>query len=157
MLFYYCNGLPHDLKKAIVERAREEGYEVLGAGEYDRLYSRMAIRLSPFEWAELFRRAEYVFTGTFHGVVFSILNKKNFRVWASIDSRVKKIAVLLRQFGIANRDLTSDVRIRDDVKIDYDAVYRTVDRLRAESSDYLLRAVKGEEIKGADIYDTKQG
>ena len=157
VLFYYCNGLPHDLKKAIVERAREEGYEVLGAGEYDRLYSRMAIRLSPFEWAELFGRAEYVFTGTFHGVVFSILNKKNFRVWASIDSRVKKIAVLLRQFGIANRDLTSDVRIRDDVKIDYDAVYRTVDRLRAESSDYLLRAVKGEKIKGADVYDTKQG
>ena len=156
VLFYYCNGIPRDLKKKVVDSVRKQGCEVLGAGEYDRLYSRMSVRLTPFEWAELFRRAQYVYTGTFHGVVFSILNRKDFRVYASIDSRVKKIAALLEQFGIGNRDLTADSAVKEDDKIDYDEVYRYIDRIRNESSDYLLRAVSGEEIKGEESHDTKQ-
>lgn len=155
VLFYYCNGIPRELKQKVVDNARSRGYEVLGAGEYDSLYSQMSIRLTPFEWAELFRRAEYIYTGTFHGVVFSILNRKDFRVYASIDSRVRKIAALLGQFGIADRTLTADVIGRADDRIDYDAVYRYVDTLRQDSGDYLLHAVKGEEIKGELVHDTK--
>lgn len=146
VLFYYCNGIPHELKKQIVDAAHKKGYSVLGAGEYDKLYSLKSIRLTPFEWAELFRRAEYVYTGTFHGVVFSILNKKDFRVFASIDSRVKKIAALLEQFGIGDRSLSANAMGLNDDKIDYESVYRCVDDLKAVSSEYLLRAVNGEEI-----------
>lgn len=147
VLFYYCNGIPRELKKQVVDAAREKGYEVLGGGEYDKLYSALSVRLMPFEWAELFRRAQFVYTGTFHGVVFSLLNRKDFRVYASIDSRVKKIAALLGQFGIAERSLTAQALDRENDSIDYDAVYGYIDRLREESSDYLLRAVKGEKLK----------
>ena len=104
----------------------------------------MSIKLDPFEWAELFRRAEYVYTGTFHGVVFSILNRKSFRVFASIDSRVKKINALLKQFGIENRNLSSDAVFDKNDRIDYDKVYEYIDKLRADSTDYLSVAVKGE-------------
>ena len=144
ILFYYCNGIPRGLKERIVERARSKGYAVLGAGEYDALYSDMAIKLTPFEWVELFRRAQYVYTGTFHGVVFSILNRKNFRVYASIDSRVRKIGALLEQFGIGERTLSENTDLDNDKGIDYDAVYRYIDKLRKESSDYLLSAISGE-------------
>ena len=147
ILFYYCNGIPRDLKKKIADSARAKGYEVLGAGEYDKLYSQMSVRLDPFEWAELFRRAEYVYTGTFHGAVFSILNRKDFRVYASIESRVKKIGALLKQFGIEDRSLTDQTALEQD-KIDYDTVYTYINRLREESGEYLLRAAGGEEIKG---------
>ena len=143
ILFYYCNGIPHELKKKIIDRAKSKGLAVLGAGEYDKMYSQMSVRLTPFEWVELFRRAEYVYTGTFHGVVFSILNRKDFRVFASIDSRVRKIAALLKQFGIADRTLSEET-LENDEKIDYEAVYRYVNKLRQESSDYLYNAVKGE-------------
>ncbi len=142
VLFYYCNGIPRELKKKTVLRAREKGLEVLGGGEYDRLYSQLSVRLTPFEWAELFRRAQTVYTGTFHGVVFSLLNRKDFRIYASIDSRVKKIAALLDQFGIGDRSLTADAPEPESDPINYDAVYRVIDTLREESSDYLLRAVK---------------
>ena len=144
VLFYYCNGIPRELKKQVVDRARQKGFEVLGGGEYDKLYSQMSVKLTAFEWAELFRRAAFVYTGTFHGVVFSILNKKDFRVYASIDSRVKKIAALLDQFGIADRSLNAETLLQENEAIDYDEVYRYVDRLREESSDYLLHAIKGE-------------
>ena len=149
--FSEVNDLPTldwEGKAQVVDAAKDRGYEVLGAGEYDALYAQMSVRLTPFEWAELFRRAQYVYTGTFHGVVFSVLNRKDFRVFASIDSRVQKIAALLSQFGIADRSLTADPLACDDDKIDYDAVYRYVEQLRAESGAYLLRAVSGQECKG---------
>ena len=156
VLFYYCNGIPRELKKKIITEAREKGYEVLGGGEYDKLYSQMSVRLDPFEWAQLFKKAEYVYTGTFHGVVFSILNRKNFRVYASIESRVKKIGALLEQFGIGDRSIDPDNISPENDEIDYDAVYRIVDKLRADSSDYLLRAVSGETILGESSDDKKQ-
>lgn len=159
VLFYYCNGIPHELKKRIIEGAHKKGYAVLGAGEYDKMYSQMSIKLDSFEWAELFRRAEYVYTGTFHGVVFSILNRKDFRVFASIESRVKKINALLGQFGIGSRDLDPNAdfaAIINNDKIDYDKVYEYVEKLRKSSSDYLLRSV-GSDKKTEDAHDTKQG
>ena len=155
VLFYYCNGIPQELKEKIISDAKKKGYAVIGAGEYDKLYSDMAVRLTSFEWAELFRHAEYVYTGTFHGVVFSIINRKDFRVYASIESRVKKITALLDQFGIGNRDIAGADADKNDA-IDYDAVYRNIDRLRDDSENYLLRAISGEPVKGEKAYDKEQ-
>ena len=156
ILFYYCNGLPRKWKEKIIQNAIEEGYEVLGAGEYDKMYSRVSVRITPFEWAELFKHAEYVYTGTFHGVVFSILSRKNFKVYASIKSRIKKIGALLEQFGIGDRSLTEENLLDKGENIDYDKVYEYIDELREKSSDYLQRAVSGEQIKGVKD-DTEQG
>ena len=156
ILFYYCNGIPKDLKEKIISDAHKKGYRVLGGGEYDKLYSDMSIRLTPFEWAELFKRAEYVYTGTFHGVVFSILNRKNFSVYASIESRVKKISALLDGFGIENRDIIKDGVWQELDAIDYDDVYLKIEKLRTDSEDYLKRAVKGERIMGETLDDKKQ-
>lgn len=148
ILFYYCNGLPHKWKEEIIRNAVRDGYEVIGAGEYDKMYTRISIGLTPFEWAELFRHAAYVYTGTFHGVVFSILSRKDFKVYASIQSRIRKIGALLDQFGIKDRTLTEDALLDKGESIDYGKVYEYVDRLREQSGDYLRRAVGGEQIKG---------
>ena len=156
ILFYYCNGIHQDIKEKIISDAKQKGYRVLGGGEYDKLYSDMSVKLTPFEWAELFRRAEYVYTGTFHGVMFSIINRKDFCVYASIESRVKKISALLSQFGIENRDIIRDGKWQEHEAIDYDEVYSKIDKLRAESEEYLLRVIKGERIKGETADDKKQ-
>ena len=156
ILFYYCNGIPRKWKEEIIRNAVHEGYEVLGAGEYDKLYTQISIKLTPFEWAELFRHASFVYTGTFHGVVFSILSRKDFKVYASIKSRVRKIGALLEQFGIGDRSLTEDALLDKGESIDYDKVYGYVDRLRESSVDYLRRAVGGEQIKGESTDDTEQ-
>lgn len=156
ILFYYCNGMPREVKAKIIADAKKDGYRVLGAGEYDKLYSEISVRLTPFEWAELFRRAAYVYTGTFHGVVFSILHRKDFSVYASIESRVRKIAALLSDFGIEKREVLSGGAWKDRTPIDYDAAYRKIEKLRAESADYLKDAVGGKMVKGEAYDDSKQ-
>lgn len=143
MLFYYCNGIPQNLKRKIVDNAHKKGLNIIGAGEYDKLYGDMSIRLTPFEWAELFKRAEYVYTGTFHGVVFSILNRKDFKVYASIESRVKKINALLNQFEIDSESVMINENLTEfsDKNIDYDSIYEKIENLRDSSEKYIIDSV----------------
>lgn len=81
ILFYYCENLPHNILNQIFSYAKEHGLAVYGAGECDKRYSEITVNLMPFEWVEMFRNAEFVFTGTFHGAVFSILNRRQFKVY----------------------------------------------------------------------------
>lgn len=129
ILFYHCDGMQASEYQRIAQKARERGLVLLGGGENNRLFEHNTASLDPFEWMALFANAQEVYTGTFHGVVFSILNRKQFSLHISIESRKQKIAMLLSEFGIDPA-----------VEIDYDAVYRTIDELRAQSTDFLERA-----------------
>lgn len=143
VLFYYCDGMPKEMKKQIVKEAQERGYAVYGAGECDKEYTNITVNLTPFEWVTLFRNAEYVFTGTFHGAVFSILSQKQFQIYMTNESRIKKISSLLEQFEI-NRDsidLTCDVALFDN-NIDYEIVNENIEKLRESSKNYLLNILR---------------
>lgn len=67
ILFYYCEHMPESIKNYILDYAKKHGFAVYGAGECDKVYTDITVNLSPFEWVEMFRNAEFVFTGTFHG------------------------------------------------------------------------------------------
>lgn len=144
ILFYYCEKLPENIKKQILEYAKENGFKVYGAGECDKDYSDITVNLSPFEWVEMFRNAEHVFTGTFHGAVFSILNRRQFHVYLTNDSRIKKVGALLKEFGIENRNINSNFQFNSDMKkIDYDAVYKVIKKKKCESEAFIVNAIKG--------------
>lgn len=129
ILFYYCENLPHNILNQIFSYAKEHGLAVYGAGECDKRYSEITVNLMPFEWVEMFRNAEFVFTGTFHGAVFSILNRRQFKVYLTNESRIKKVTALLEELGIQNRKMDSKFEFDlESMKneINYDAVYRVI-------------------------------
>lgn len=139
VLFYYCDGMSKAMKTKIVKEANNRGYAVYGAGECDKEYTDITVNLTPFEWVTMFRNAQYVFTGTFHGVVFSILNQKQFQIYMTNESRIKKISSLLEQFEIQrdNIDLACNVALFEN-NIDYSIVNENIERLRESSKNYLL-------------------
>ncbi len=144
ILFYYCEKLPEEVLKQIFAYAKENDLAVYGAGECDKRYSEITVNLTPFEWVEMFRNAEFVFTGTFHGAVFSILNRRQFKVYLTNESRIKKVGALLRELGISNREMTSEYRFNLEEQkneIDYDTVYKIIDKKREESKEYLKTAI----------------
>lgn len=117
---------------------------VYGAGECDKRYSEITVNLMPFEWVEMFRNAEFVFTGTFHGAVFSILNRRQFKVYLTNESRIKKVTALLEELGIQNRKMDSKFEFDlESMKneINYDAVYRVINEKRQSSKQYLKDAI----------------
>ena len=122
ILFYYCEKLPAEIRERIFKYADEHGLRVYGAGECDKRYSGVTAGLTPFEWTGMFKNAEYVFTGTFHGAVFSILNKKQFKVYLTNESRIKKVNSLLSELGINDRTLLAGEAPFGGEPIDYEKV-----------------------------------
>lgn len=146
ILFYYCDHLPQDVKDQIFSYAKAHGLAVYGAGECDKRYDEITVDLTPFEWVEMFRGAEFVFTGTFHGAVFSILNHRPFKVHLTNKSRIRKVDSLLAECGLDDRKIGDGFvfdldKMRDE--IDYQAVEQRLDGHRAKSMDFLRRSIAG--------------
>ena len=146
ILFYYCEHLPQEIHEQIFAYAKEHDLAVYGAGECDKQYTEITVDLTPFEWVEMFRNAEFVFTGTFHGVVFSILNKRQFKVYLTNESRIKKVGALLRELCIENREIENDFKFDPEnieSAINYDSVYNIIKIKQKQSRDYLKSTIKG--------------
>lgn len=144
ILFYYCDNLPNEIKKQIFEYAKENNLKVYGAGECDKNYSDITVNLTPFEWVEMFKNAEFVFTGTFHGAVFSILNRRPFKVYLTNESRIKKVRALLNELEIKNREIDDKYHFDLDEQkndIDYEATYKIISKKREESLLYLKKSI----------------
>lgn len=141
ILFYYCEHMPESIKNYILDYAKKHGFAVYGAGECDKVYTDITVNLSPFEWVEMFRNAEFVFTGTFHGAVFSILNKKQFMVYLTNPSRIKKVGALLKELNIGDRQLNEDFHFDNSSDIDYNAVYLKIEEQKEKSIDYIRKSI----------------
>ena len=144
ILFYYCENLPENILNQIFYYTKEHGLAVYGAGECDKRYSEVTVNLTPFEWVEMFRNAEFVFTGTFHGAVFSILNRRQFKVYLTNESRIKKVTALLSELQITNRPIKEDFCFDlESMKseINYEKVYDVIEQNRQSSKQYLKDAI----------------
>lgn len=140
ILFYYCDGFPKEEKKKIFEYAKKKGLSVYGAGECDKNYTSTTVNLSPFQWVWMFRNAEAVITGTFHGAVFSMLNHRQFACYLTNPSRIKKVGSLLQEYGLGDRQCKADAnKIISTIenKIDYEIVEEKIDARRVESKKFL--------------------
>ena len=89
---------------------------------------------------DLFVHAKFIFSGTFHGVVFSILYHKPFKVYLTNVGRIAKVGALLDDLNINNCFIEKDYIFDYDAQyrdIDYSAVQEIIDKKRAISIKYL--------------------
>ena len=142
ILMYYCDNLPDNIKNEIIEYANKSGYKIFGAGEYKKWFTETFVDINPFEWVEMFRNAQIVFTGTFHGAVFSIKSRKNFYCYLTNKSRIKKVNSLLKQFNIKDNVINNDnfKEIFNNIeknKIDYKEVDQNVNEHKSVSLNFI--------------------
>lgn len=144
ILFYYAEHLSDQIKRQIIDYAYKHGLGVYGAGECDKLYTDVTVNLTPFQWVDMFRNASFVFTGTFHGVVFSIKNRKPFKVYLTQENRKRKVNDLLDSLEIKNRHIEQDFVFNLEEQkneIDYAKVDRLLTDMKRTSIDYLRRSI----------------
>lgn len=149
ILFYYCENMPENIRNQIFSHARKHNFAIYGAGESNKIFSGRTIDLSPFEWVEMFRNASYVFTGTFHGTVFSILNRKPFSVFLTNESRIKKVNALLNHFNIISREIKEGFVFDYDVmanSVDYDEVWKIIEQDKKRSIEFIKESILRGEI-----------
>ena len=94
------------------------------------------------KWLAMFRDSEYIVTDSFHGVVFSIIFKKQFIVIANDKRGGDRFSSLLSLFNLSNRIIQSIDEIDGLHTIDYSEVYNILHKYKDYSIDFLLSSLK---------------
>ncbi len=97
-------------------------------------------------WMQRIAAASFVLTDSFHGVAFSIINKKQFAVILNHNDRDSRLLNVIRLFQLEERMFNSVEEMVIDKRwkkqIDYEAVSIILDKEREKSRQYLLNALK---------------
>lgn len=156
-IFTYILGDSKAQRKCVQRFAKKNDYIIINIpyllNHYrscDRKFGDIQISdVSPEMWISLIRDAEYVFTDSFHGSVFSVLFHKKFFAFkrdndsnkSSMNSRLYSLFSL---FEIENRIISSSMspeKISAIPDIDYEKVDEILEKERKHSSDFLLNAI----------------
>ena len=93
---------------------------------------------------DYFWYADYVVTDTFHGTIFSVINRKKFAVLVRKTNR-NKLTSLLQDLGLECR-LVTDLNRMEYIlsnEIDYTAVDAILEHERIRARAYLLKQLEG--------------
>ena len=143
LLIYYFGEIPKTLWEKIKVFAQEKDLTILNVGYYNERYDKN-IAFTPKNFISAFSNAEYIFTNTFHGCVFSTIFNKQF---ATDGISKKKIEGFLQEFSLLDRviDESGDVEKTFTTPVDYNVVNDLIAEARKKSIDYLQNAL--DEVK----------
>lgn len=92
-------------------------------------------------WIKYIGGAKLVITDSFHGLVFSLLYKRNFIVFAINNGRNSRLIDLLQSVGLEDRYFTDLKKLQSSIhtikKIDYQKVDSIIENKRKESWEFL--------------------
>ena len=99
----------------------------------------------PFEGLDLYRNADYVITDTFHGSIFSVINRKKFITLireskGSSYGNQEKLQDLLYRLGLQSRAFSHGDGVLSDKllpDINYDKVFEVIEKEREHTMKYL--------------------
>ena len=136
---YDTNMNDADTIKAIRKYAAQNKLKIISVGNYHK-WCDENINLSPLEILSWFSHASMVFTDTFHGTVFSIINSAPF--YSKVGINTNKLQFLLDQFELGNRRVVSFSEVNTDQStINYDRVNEMIYSIRKESMRFLMNNI----------------
>ena len=98
---------------------------------------------TPAEWVNLFYHASFVYTDSFHGIMFSMKFKKPFIAYMKEGGRKSRLQDIVETYNICN--IVSDIQQISDLPfdkiIDYDKVYPILEQKVSESKIVLKQAI----------------
>ncbi len=144
IVYAYRSRITTEEAETIKSFADEEGKRLISvSGEID--WCDEHFTGGPFEVLDLFRHADYAITDTFHGTIFSIINRIRFvsiirKSTGGVYGNQEKLQDLLERLGLEERSYYFDSKDFDSLirkKIDYDSVFEVINRERQHTRRYL--------------------
>lgn len=130
---------------AIRRYAKEKGLTIVAMGG-SQFWCDLYVPASPMRMLDWFAHADCVVTDTFHGAIFSVINRRRFAVLIR-KSNANKLTSLLEDLHLSDQRV-SDVNILDSV-LDHEPDYNAVDMLlegeRIRARAYLKEHLRHEE------------
>lgn len=150
IVYGYSGRLSKEENEVLKTYAKDKNLKILCFGGVQGCCDEF-IDCTPFELLAYFRDADFIVTDTFHGTIFSIINKKNFAtiIRKSIGNSYgneEKLGFLLELFGISSQrvDTVKYSKLEEvlNIKIDYDSVFEELQKRRKDTQDYLNATIK---------------
>ena len=155
ILIYFMGENPQH-REFVKKLKAETGYKIVGmmhgatyVAADEGLADVEPYNVGPSEFINLIRNAKYMCTDSFHGTVFSILNGTPFFSFRRYEdtsefSTNDRLYTLLKWTGLSERMLygNEDVKKSMGLSVDWDCVWKKVTDRRAESMEYLTKALK---------------
>lgn len=134
--------------RAIRNFAKAKGLKTVAMGG-SQFWCDLYIPTTPLRLLDYFHFAQYVVTDTFHGTIFSVINKKQFAVIPRKTNR-NKLGSLLEDLKLEDRMLNDIQRMESvlEQEIDYAPVEAILERERMRTRVYLKEQLEG--MKGND-------
>lgn len=149
---YFLGKNPEHREQALKLKALT-GYRIITLPHLDEVVENdfsfgdeQLFNIDPVKFFYLVEGAEYILTDSFHGTVFSILNRKKFMTFnryseQSKNSRNSRIDSLFTLLNLQVRRYNGQIENIFD-EIQYDSVERTLDELKEMSISYLKQALQ---------------
>ena len=142
ILVYFLRTMPNKIKndiKNLAEKYKLKIIDLMNKENVDYYCS------SPSEFLYLIKNSSLMYTDSFHGTVFSILNKKPI-VSCCLDDRIdvsSRIDTLLSMFHLENRKISKEnnYEIANPMEMEYPDVEAILDRERQRSKEFLCKAL----------------
>lgn len=90
-------------------------------------------------WLKSFAEADFVFTDSFHGTIFSLIYNKPFLVYGNEGRGLARFISILKHLGLENRLITNSKELTKDLlenKIDWPSVNRKIQYQRSRTNKY---------------------
>lgn len=118
-ILLYLTGMSEEEVFRLKKIAKKLNKKLISIGYFYKACDINIVNLSPFEWINYFKKADYIITSSYHGTIFSIKNQKEF---CSIITKAKsnKITHLLKMLKIENRLIEKDSNMEEQIEILFD-------------------------------------
>ena len=147
VVYAYRKRLTQDEINVITDFAKRRNKKIISIGGY-HAFSDIKFQGNPFKVLSYFKNADYVFTDTFHGTIFSIIFHKRFITFIRNSQNLEygnneKLSDLLEKLQLTERCVTDYSLI--DMVMDMDMPYEQVDKIikeeRESTVNYLLKNI----------------
>lgn len=155
-IFCYFMGNNPWQREFVTELRNKSGYKVVALLHLDQYiksdedyvdYSPYDI--SPADFVNLVKNAEYVCTDSFHGTVFSLIYEKLFFTFMRFSDKAtlstnSRITTLLKRVGVEDRLVTKESSVEElmNKEMDYTTIQDRLSKFRNESLQYLKKALE---------------
>lgn len=136
----YGYSFSNEEKNAIITEARRIHASIVSIGLLNP-WCDENVTATVQEFLGYIKNAECVFTGTFHGTIFSMIMEKRFVTYAR---KNYKVQYLLQQLGMEERNGSIDIKNSgklSEKEVDYAALHVRLQRFRKESFEFLLQTL----------------
>lgn len=132
----FANILSLHTKKKLVAVTFYEGEYTFVEG------SKIVKQLEVPKWLSYFKNADLVITDSFHGLMFSIIFRRPFYIWAKKDARAYRIKNILKSLELSDRMYRDDiVPSKIDFSIDYTKANEKLSIMKESSIEYLKQII----------------